>query len=166
MTPLPSLAALWRRPAWILAYGGGVGLMPKAPGTFGTLLAIPLYLAIAPLAWFYYALVLSVAFALGCWCCENAAQALGEDDHPSIVWDEIVGFCLAMYWTSPSWLTVLIGFALFRLFDILKPWPIGWLDRNVHGGLGIMLDDAMAGFYTLICLQLGTMLWWYLAQFN
>jgi phosphatidylglycerophosphatase A len=142
-----------RNPAHLLSFGFGSGLAPKAPGTFGTLAAVPLYwlcrdLALAP----YLALVMAAAF-LGVWLCDYTAEALGVHDHPAIVWDEVVGYFITMTAAPSGWQWLLLGFVLFRLFDILKPWPIRWIDRHVHGGLGIMLDDILAGALAWLVLQ-------------
>jgi phosphatidylglycerophosphatase A len=91
---------------------------------------------------------------VGVWVCDTASRDLGVHDHPGIVWDEIAGFLLTMLAAPPGWQWILVGFALFRLFDIWKPWPIGWLDRRVAGGLGIMLDDLVAGVFAAAILQL------------
>ncbi|MEY8195315.1 MAG: phosphatidylglycerophosphatase A, partial [Cycloclasticus sp.] len=88
----------------------------------------------------------------GIWICGQAAKELGVHDHGGIVWDEIAGYLLTMYWVDFSWQNVLLGFVLFRLFDILKPWPINWVDRRVGGGFGIMLDDLLAGLMAAACL--------------
>lgn len=132
-------------PIQFLAFGFGSGLSPKAPGTMGTLVAIPLYLAVAalPLAW--YSLFIALTFIFGIWVCDRASKQLGVHDHPGIVWDEFVGYWITLWAVPLGWQWVLAGFVLFRLFDIAKPWPIGWLDKRVHGGLGIMIDDVVAG---------------------
>ncbi len=143
-----------KRPLMWLATGFGAGLSPLAPGTAGSLVGVLFYLAMAGLPLpLYLALVLVLAI-IGIWVCERAGRALAVADHPSIVWDEIVGLLIAMAATPPSWQGLVSGFALFRLFDILKPWPVGRIDRSVKGGLGVMLDDVMAGLYALACLQI------------
>jgi phosphatidylglycerophosphatase A len=101
----------------------------------------------------YLPLVL-LATLVGIYLCGRTARALGVHDHPGIVWDEFAGLWLALFALPPDWYWPLLGFALFRLFDIAKPWPISWLDRNLHGGTGIMLDDILAGTFAGICLQL------------
>jgi phosphatidylglycerophosphatase A len=95
-----------------------------------------------------------VFFAIGVWLCHGTARDLGLADHPGIVWDEIVGYLITMTAAPAGWTWIVLGFVLFRLFDIWKPWPISWLDRNIKGGLGIMLDDALAGTYACLVLQL------------
>lgn len=143
-----------RRPAVLLASGFGAGLSPFAPGTAGTLVGVLVYLAVAGLPLpAYLAVVLTLAVA-GVWICAAAGTHLGHPDHPGIVWDEIVGLLIALTATAPSWQGVVLGFALFRLFDIAKPWPIGALERRLGGGLGVMLDDVLAGLAALACLQI------------
>lgn len=141
--PIP--ASLLRDPGHFLALGFGSGLAPRAPGTFGTLAAIPVYLLCAQLPLLLYLLAVAGAFALGVYLCGRTARSLSVHDHPGIVWDEVVGFLLTMTFAPPGWLWIAVGFACFRLFDIWKPWPIRVFDRSVHGGLGIMLDDLLAG---------------------
>jgi phosphatidylglycerophosphatase A len=135
-----------------IALGGGLGLAPKAPGTFGTLLGIPL-LFLMPTNLVAYLFVVVVLFALGVWCCHVCAKNLGVHDHPGIVWDEVVGYLITMIAVPKTLLWVVVGFILFRFFDILKPWPISWIDKQVHGGLGIMLDDVLAAVFALIVIQ-------------
>ncbi|RUO75657.1 phosphatidylglycerophosphatase A [Pseudidiomarina taiwanensis] len=133
-------------PIHFLSLGMGSGLLPKAPGTWGTLLAIPLtWLLAVNLSSSIYGVVMVFAAALGVWFCAHTAKRLGVHDHPAIVWDEICGYGLIFIWVEPSLLTASIGFALFRWLDIQKPWVIGWCDRKLTGGLGIMADDLVAG---------------------
>jgi phosphatidylglycerophosphatase A len=136
-----------------IALGGGLGLTPKAPGTFGTLLGIPL-LFLMPTNLVAYLVVLVVLFALGVWCCDACAKNLGVHDHPGIVWDEVVGYLITMIAVPKTLLWVVVGFILFRFFDILKPWPISWIDKHVEGGMGIMLDDVLAAVFALIVIQI------------
>jgi len=140
-------------PVHCLAFGFGSGLAPIAPGTAGTLLAVPLYLLLAPLSLPLYIAVLLVAFALGVYLCGKTADDLGVHDHPGIVWDEFVGYWITLIAAPPGWEWLLWGFVLFRFFDIFKPWPIKWLDQHVASGFGIMIDDVLAGIYALILLQ-------------
>jgi phosphatidylglycerophosphatase A len=151
--PLPT-ARIWRNPIHILAFGLGSGLAPVAPGTFGTLVAVPIYLGLIQVAglWGYLAVVAAMAI-LGIWICHASSRDLGVHDHPGIVWDEIVGYLLTMAAAPAGWLWVVLGFVLFRFFDILKPWPIAWADRRVSGGLGIMLDDVLAAVYAWLVLR-------------
>jgi phosphatidylglycerophosphatase A len=143
-----------KNPVHLLAFGFGSGLMPWAPGTFGTLAAEPFYLVMAqlPLAGYLAALVLVILAGIP--ICGRTSRDLGVHDHGGIVWDEFAGFFLTMTAVPLSWQWVVAGFLLFRLFDILKPWPIGWLDRRVGGGVGIMLDDLLAGGFAWLALQL------------
>lgn len=145
---------VFKSPVHFLAFGFGSGLAPFAPGTFGTLAAIPLYwvLSLFPLG-FYLTIVLVAAIA-GIWICGESAKRLGVHDHSGIVWDEFVGFWITMI-AAPSGLSwVLVGFVLFRIFDIWKPWPIYIVDDKIHGGFGIMLDDVLAGIYALVVMQI------------
>ncbi|MGR9052417.1 MAG: phosphatidylglycerophosphatase A family protein, partial [Gammaproteobacteria bacterium] len=128
-------------PVMFLAFGFGSGLARKAPGTMGTLAAIPLYWLLQSCGTIFYGLLTAVAVIVGIGICGRAAANLGEHDYSGIVWDEVAGFLVTMAWVAPSWQGVFVGFVLFRLFDIIKPWPIRWVDRKVSGGLGIMLDD-------------------------
>lgn len=155
MTPLakPSPAQLLRSPVQALAFGFGAGLAPKAPGTFGTLVGIPFYWLMKDLPLLPYLGIVLVTFIVGIWFCEVAAKATQTHDHPGIVWDEMVGYWLTMTLAPAGWWWVLVGFVLFRFFDILKPWPVGWVDRRVRGGFGIMVDDIIAAVYAWICLQ-------------
>jgi phosphatidylglycerophosphatase A len=134
-------------PIYFLAFGFGAGLSPIAPGTMGTLVAIPLYLLMVHLSLFHYVVVVVLGTILGVIICDDAARRIGVHDFSGIVWDEIIGYLWLMMGLPLSWICIIPGFFLFRLFDIWKPWPIGWLDRQVKGGLGIMVDDLMAAFY-------------------
>lgn len=149
----PSL--IIKNPVYFLAFGFGSGLSPVAPGTFGTLAAVPIYLALTYLVNVYVYLAIAILFGLlGFWLCGKTAKDLGVHDHPGIVWDEIVGFLITMFLVPLSWVWVVTGFVLFRLFDIVKPWPIRRIDQNVAGGVGIMLDDVLAGICAWIVLQI------------
>lgn len=141
-------------PIHFLALGFGSGLLPKAPGTYGTLAAIPLYLLLAPTTISTYLAIVIIMSIAGIYICGKAAEDAGVHDHGAIVWDEIVGFLITMFMVPLSWQSVVIGFILFRIFDIFKPWPISFVDKNLHGGLGIMVDDILAGFAALICMHL------------
>lgn len=148
--PRPALG----NPVHLLAFGFGAGLSPWAPGTFGTLVGVVLYLPLSLLPLAQYALVVGAVALVGIWLCGGAARDLGVHDHPGIVWDEIAGYLVTMLAAPRGWEWVLAGFVLFRLFDIWKPWPVRWLDRRVGGGLGIMLDDLAAGALAAACIQL------------
>ena len=144
---------IFTNPINFLAFGFGSGLVPKAPGTFGTLACIPLYLLLSELELIHYVIVCALVSVIGVYICGYAAKMLKIHDHPGIVWDEFAGFLITMIGVSFSWTNLVIGFVLFRIFDILKPWPISWLDSKISGGLGIMLDDIVAGFFSLLTLQ-------------
>lgn len=148
----PSFAQLLKNPLHLLAFGFGTGLSPKAPGTVGTLVGVVFFLLLAgsPLA--VYLGTTALLAVLGCYLCGKTAADLGVHDHGGIVWDEIVGFLLAMTMLPPTLPWIIAGFALFRLFDIWKPWPIRQLDSNVPGGVGIMLDDLVAGLMAWLLL--------------
>ena len=146
-------------PVHILAFGFGSGLMPRAPGTFGTLVAIPIFYIMAPLSQMTYALICALVIASGIFICGYSAKLLKVHDHPGIVWDEIAGYLLTMFGFAANWQNMLIGFALFRFFDIVKPWPIKWVDRKVTGGFGIMLDDVIAGGFAWVGLYGINYLW-------
>ena len=148
-------------PVHFLAFGLGSGLAPKAPGTFGTLAAVPFYWLLAMLPLWAYGLAVVMAAIAGVWICGESSRRLGVHDHGGIVWDEFVGLWIALFATPQGWLWLIVGFALFRLFDIWKPWPIRMADRQVSGGFGIMLDDILAGLYALASLQL---LAWFVAR--
>ncbi len=147
-----------KNPVHFLALGFGSGLAAKAPGTFGTLAAIPLYLLMAqlPLAWYLGLTLLSVL--AGIYICDKAAKDMGVHDHGAIVWDEVAGLLITMIAAPAGWVWLLVGFGLFRFFDIIKPWPIRWLDAKVEGGFGIMIDDVLAGVFAFIGLQVLAML--------
>ncbi|QTR49808.1 phosphatidylglycerophosphatase A family protein [Candidatus Thiothrix anitrata] len=140
-------------PVHFLAFGFGSGLSPKAPGTVGTLAAIPLYLLLMNLPLTGYLLAVLLISVAGIWICGESSRRLGVHDHGGIVWDEFAGFLLTMTAAPQSWAWIVLGFALFRLFDIWKPWPVRVADRQLHGGLGIMLDDILAGIYAWLVLQ-------------
>ena len=141
-------------PIHLAAIGFGSGLPNKAPGTFGTLAAVPLYYLLSFLPLELYIGVLVVASLLGFWICNITSRDMGVHDHKSIVWDEFVGYWITMVMVPFSFQWAIVGFVLFRFFDILKPFPISWLDKKVGGGFGIMIDDIAAGIISSVCLQL------------
>jgi phosphatidylglycerophosphatase A len=149
-------ARLLRHPAGWLATGFGSGLSPKAPGTVGSLVAlVPWWLWLRGAPPLHYALVLGGGFALGVWAADWVIGKLGGGQDPQVVvWDEFVGLWLALFLAPSGWPWMLGGFAAFRLFDIWKPWPVRWADRQVHGGVGTMLDDLLAGAYAWLALHL------------
>ncbi|WP_404409826.1 phosphatidylglycerophosphatase A [Pseudidiomarina marina] len=140
-------------PIHCLAFGFGSGLAAKAPGTFGTLAAIPIVFAMQFTGLLTYTLITIIAAVAGLWICGYTARTLGVHDHPAIVWDEIAGYMIAMIALPFTWYNVLAAFVLFRFFDIVKPGPIGWCDRNLKGGAGIMVDDLLAGAASAIVLH-------------
>jgi phosphatidylglycerophosphatase A len=148
-----SAAPVWRRAVHLLAFGFGAGKAPAAPGTFGTLVGIPAYLLLATFPPAVYAATVAAMFAVGVWLCQVTEEDLGVHDHRSIVWDEIVGYLITLFLVPSGWPWLAAGFVLFRLFDILKPFPIRQIERRTRGGFGIMLDDALAAVYAWIVLQ-------------
>ena len=151
----PSLKFLVAHPAHFLALGFGLGLSPIAPGTMGTLLAVPL----AALLRAYtddlgYLLIVAAAFAIGTWAAHRTGRDLGVADHPSIVWDETVAFLLVLFVVGSAPLREAFAFLLFRLFDIVKPPPASTIDREWHHGFGVMSDDMVAAFYALLAFAL------------
>ena len=148
-----------KNPVHFLALGFGSGLIPVMPGTFGSLAAIPLLLAcmyVSSVSFIALTLIFSV---IGIYLCGKTADDMQVHDHGSIVWDEIAGMFVTFLFVPLSASTLLIGFLLFRVFDILKPWPIGVIDKRLHGGTGIMLDDILAGAMACGCLHLLMVLW-------
>jgi len=144
----------WRNPWHVLACGFGTGLAPKAPGTFGTLVGLPIYAALhgAPLG--TYVAVVGALAIFGVYVCEQAGRDFDVPDHPGNVFDEVVGYLVTMIAAPSGWEWAVVGFVLFRVFDITKPWPVSVADRRLHGGLGVMLDDLLAGVYSALALQL------------
>lgn len=143
-----------KNPVHFLALGFGSGLIPLMPGTFGSLAALPiLFVSIGCPIWLYL-VVTVLACLVGIYLCGKTADDMQVHDHGSIVWDEIAGMLLTFMFVPLSLTTVTVGFLLFRLFDILKPWPIRWADTRVDGGLGIMLDDILAGMMACAVLHL------------
>ncbi len=153
--------ALLGHPVGWIACGFGAGLSPFAPGTAGSLVALLVWLALRQLPTAYYVLALALALALGLLVCEWAVRKLRIADPAVVVWDEFVGLWIALaplVFCSRGWPWIFAGFVLFRIFDIVKPWPVSWADRKVHGGLGVMLDDVLAGVYAASVLTLSLQL--------
>lgn len=137
-----------------LAEGLGLGRLPVAPGTFGSLLALPLYLLLSAfLPWPAYLALVLVTLPLHAWICEAGRRALGGSDPSPVVWDEVVGMLLALTAVPRGLLPLAVAFIAFRGFDILKPFPIGWIEARLPGGWGILLDDVVAGLYALLLIQ-------------
>src|SRR5262245_31554827 len=156
MSPTSRIPAtrILRDPGHLLAFGLGLGLAPVAPGTFGTLLGIPVAVGLAQLGLPGAAIGTAVLFVAGIYLCGRTARELGTDDHPGIVWDEVVGYAIAVLFVPLQWPWWLAAFLLFRALDIVKPWPIREIDHSLRGGLGTMLDDAVAGLFTGLALSL------------
>jgi phosphatidylglycerophosphatase A len=147
-------SSIWTNPIHFFAFGLGSGALPWVPGTWGTLAAVPLYLLLRLLPLWLYVLVVLLAIAGGIYICSRTEHDIGVHDHSGIVWDEMCGYWVTML-AAPSgngWL--MVGFVLFRIFDIWKPWPIRWIDKKIAGGWGIMLDDLLAAIYAWVILQL------------
>jgi len=141
-------------PLYFLALGFGSGLSRWMPGTAGTLMAVPLYLLFQPLGFWWHLGIIGVTLASGIYICDWVAKDMEIKDPGCIVWDEFVGLWITLVLCPPGWYWLVLGILLFRFFDILKPFPVNWLDRNLQGGFGIMIDDVAAGLYSLVCLQL------------
>jgi phosphatidylglycerophosphatase A len=152
--PSQSPKALLRHPAAWIASGFGSGFSPFAPGTVGTAVALLPWLWLRTLPLPFYALAVVLAFAIGVWASAWVVRRSDVQDPQVVVWDEFVGVWIALIAAPAGWVWMLVGFALFRLFDIWKPWPVSWADEKLHGGLGVMLDDVIAGVYALIVMQL------------
>jgi phosphatidylglycerophosphatase A len=151
----PDVKFLLRHPAHWFAMGFGLGLIPLAPGTFGTLVALPLFWALQPrLPATNFLLLLGVLYVAGIWFCDRTGRDLGVEDHKGIVWDETVAFLIVLFFTPPSLAWQAFAFLLFRLFDILKPGPIQYIEKMFRGGFGVMIDDLVAAFFALLCLTL------------
>lgn len=150
--PRPSWRFLVRHPAHLVALGFGAGLTPFAPGTAGTLLAFPLHWLLAPCLGAYELLLVALLFVAGVRACDRTGRDLGSSDHGAMVWDETVAFLLVLVFTPASLVWQGCAFLLFRLFDILKPPPIRHFERTLKGGFGVMFDDMVAAFYTLLVL--------------
>lgn len=146
------LRRIWSHPLYFIASGFGAGLLP-APGTFGTLVGVLIYLLIHTqplLIYLGFVLFLNV---IGIFLCAKMNNDFGTDDHPAAAWDEVAAFPIVMIAVPCTWYFIVLGFILFRIFDILKPEPIGWIDRHVHGGVGVMLDDMAAALIALGALH-------------
>lgn len=152
--PIPPVPrAVWRNPFYFIAFGFGSGAAPIAPGTFGTLMAIPFYLALSLLALPYYIGFVLLFIVASSWLCEKISREINEHDHPGMCIDEFAGFFVTMIGAPVSMTWIVLGFMLFRLFDIWKPWPIRYLDQHVHGGFGMVLDDVVAGLFAMVIIH-------------
>lgn len=141
-------------PINLLAFGLGLGLLPWIPGTFGTLLGVLFYYVNNVYLGMSETLVIITSFILGIYICGKAAKNINHHDHPGIVFDEVVGYFVTMFAISFNMFNLVLGFILFRVFDIVKPWPIKYADKKIHGGFGIMFDDLLAGIYANLVLRL------------
>lgn len=151
----PSVRFLFSHPAHFIALGFGTGLSPVAPGTVGTLLALPLAALLrAATGNLGYLLAVAVAFAVGVWAAQRTGRDLGVPDHGAIVWDEVAAFLLVLFFVGGDPLRQGLAFLLFRFFDIVKPPPARMIDREWHHGFGVMADDMVAAFYALLVFAL------------
>jgi phosphatidylglycerophosphatase A len=156
---LRELECRWRDPEVLLLAGLGSGFAPRAPGTFGSLAALAIWwLLLAPLPWLVQLAVLTATFGLGIWLTRRVSARHGVGDDPAIVLDEFVGLWLTLLGAPATPLTTVAGFLLFRVFDIWKVGPVGYADRHVHGALGVMLDDLLAGALGLCVLQVALLI--------
>lgn len=152
-SPIPR-GFLLSSPSHFLALGFGTGLSRVAPGTVGTIMGLPVYLLIEPLPLLVQAAILLLLFGLGCYVCDVAGERLGVADHGGIVWDEIVAYAMVLMTVPYDWRWWVAAFAAFRVYDILKPPPIGWLDARFKNGFGVMIDDTLAAVYSIVTLAL------------
>ena len=150
--PIPD--SVWQKPSHFIAFGFGSGAIPIAPGTFGTLIAIPFYLAICSLPLTAYIILVALITVGSMWLCERVSREIDVHDHQGMCLDEIVGYLVTMIGAPHGILWIALGFIFFRIFDIWKPWPIDYTDRHVSGGFGMILDDVLAGVYSIIFLKL------------
>ncbi len=146
--------SVWQKPSHFIAFGFGAGALPFAPGTFGTLIAIPFYLTLQSLSVTTYLLILSSLVIGSIALCQKVSQEIHIEDHQGMCLDEIIGYLVTLINAPRGFIWMALGFLFFRLFDIWKPWPIRWVDHTIHGGLGMILDDVLAGIVSFILLQL------------
>ncbi|AGA32680.1 Phosphatidylglycerophosphatase A [Thioalkalivibrio nitratireducens DSM 14787] len=151
--PHPPASLVFRDPVHLLAFGFGSGLARWAPGTFGSAAALVLYFAIIGLPDWAYLGVVALVTVSGFWICGESARRLGVHDHPGIVWDEWAGMLITLAFAPAGLVWVLVGFLLFRFFDIVKPFPARYFDRHWHSGVGIVMDDVVAAIYAWLVLQ-------------
>ena len=153
-TPPAAPDSIWQKPSHFIAFGFGSGAAPFAPGTFGTLIAVPFYLAICHLPILLYISLVTIITIASMWLCEHVSQEINVHDHQGMCLDEVVGYLITMIGAPQGLIWIVLGFIFFRVFDIWKPWPINYIDTHVSGGFGMILDDAFAGFYSIIMLKL------------
>lgn len=154
--PLPE--TIWQNPLHFIAFGLGSGTMPFAPGTFGTLMAIPFYLLFRPLPVMAYIAVVIFFIIASSLICERASRDIHIHDHPGMCLDEFAGFFVTMIAAPHSLTWIILGFFLFRFFDIVKPWPISFIDQHIHGGIGMILDDVVAGLFAWVIMRIVMMI--------
>ena len=146
---------LMKHPLGWIASGFGAGFSPRAPGTVGSIAALlPWWFLMQDLSPLAYLAVVAAGFALGTWAAHWVIRETRIEDPGLVVWDEFIGVWIALFAAPAGWPWMLAGLVLFRIFDIAKPWPVSWADRKLHGGFGAMLDDALAGLYALLLLQM------------
>jgi len=150
--PFPK--AVWHNPLYFIAFGFGSGRAPYAPGTFGTLAAIPCYLLLSYLPLTGYLIFCVVFIIFSSWLCERISKETGTHDHPGMNIDEFAGFFVTMIAAPHGWQWIVLGFILFRIFDIWKPWPINYVDKHMDNGFGMIFDDVLAGVYAFAIIQL------------
>jgi phosphatidylglycerophosphatase A len=150
--PIPE--SVWKNPWHFIAFGFGTGALPVAPGTFGTLLAIPFYLYLSTFSHTVYLILTILITMFSVWLCEKVSREIEIHDHQGMCIDEFVGFFVTMLYAPYGWGWILLGFVLFRFFDIAKPWPIRQIDTQVKGGFGMILDDVAAGIYSCLIIQI------------
>ena len=149
----PNLKFLLSHPAHFFGLGFGSGLAPKAPGTFGTLVGLPLFWLISGYTFNTQIIIIAALFIAGIYFCGATGKALGVSDHGGIVWDEIVAIMLVLAFTPTHWIWCLVAFGLFRLFDIWKPYPICYADAKLKNGFGVMFDDLLAAIYAILIIR-------------
>lgn len=147
---LPMPEGVFEKPLYFIAFGFGTGIIPFAPGTFGTLFAVFLYSLLPALSFSSHLIITTIITVLSIFICDKVSREIELHDHPGMCLDEFPGFFVSMLFAPTGWIGLVAAFLLFRIFDIIKPWPINWIDKNVHGGFGMVLDDVLAGVYVSI----------------
>jgi len=162
MSHLNPAQYVWKNPWHFLAFGFGLGTLPLIPGTWGTLGGVLFYWLLSGLPLKFYVLVVLSGSIAGCWICEKVSKDIGQYDYSGVVFDEIAGYCITMTAVPASLFNLCAGFILFRIFDIIKPWPIRWIDEHIKNGFGMMFDDVLAGILACAVLQLFIQVEWFL----
>lgn len=150
--PIPD--SIWKNPLHFIAFGFGTGAIPIAPGTFGTLIAIPFYLFLSTYSATFYLIATVIITIFSIWLCEKISLEINIHDHQGMCIDEVVGYLVTMLYAPYGWGWIILGFVLFRIFDIWKPWPIRQLDTKIRNGFGMIIDDVVAGIYSFIIIQI------------